>query len=186
MFGNIGFGEMLVILVVGLIVIGPQKLPELAKTLGKSLAELRRASADLRNTLNAQLEEHTPPPPPRPPTPRASRSDLRTTGSVAGAVGTVAPPAVPTPEVPPAVVADRNVAPLAPPRESVSRGSTVRATTLEDAALEAAAELANESAPAAAVAVSGIKAGDLEDAGHSDMGGKVEGISENERSGSAT
>jgi Tat protein translocase TatB subunit len=47
MFG-IGMTELLVILTIGLIVIGPKKLPELARSLGKGLAEFRRASTDIR------------------------------------------------------------------------------------------------------------------------------------------
>ena len=47
MFG-IGMTELMVIFVIGLVVLGPKKLPELARSLGKSLAEFRRASNDLR------------------------------------------------------------------------------------------------------------------------------------------
>ena len=47
MFG-IGMTELLVILVIGLLVIGPKKLPELARSLGKGLAEFRRASTEMR------------------------------------------------------------------------------------------------------------------------------------------
>ena len=47
MFG-IGMTELLVILVIGLLVIGPKKLPELARSLGKGLAEFRRASTEIR------------------------------------------------------------------------------------------------------------------------------------------
>ncbi len=47
MFG-IGMTELLVILVIGLLVIGPKKLPELARSLGKGLAEFRRATTEIR------------------------------------------------------------------------------------------------------------------------------------------
>ena len=47
MFG-IGMTELVVILVIGLLVLGPKRLPELARSLGKGLAEFRRASTDLR------------------------------------------------------------------------------------------------------------------------------------------
>lgn len=55
MFG-IGVPELLVILVVALIVLGPKRLPEVAKGLGKALAEFRRATSDLSEELsNAQI-----------------------------------------------------------------------------------------------------------------------------------
>ena len=50
MFG-IGPLELVVILVVALLVFGPKRVPELARTLGRGLAEFRRASNDLRKTL---------------------------------------------------------------------------------------------------------------------------------------
>ena len=50
MFG-IGMPEMLVILAVALIVIGPKKLPDLAKSLGRAFAEFRRATSEIKESL---------------------------------------------------------------------------------------------------------------------------------------
>ena len=70
MFG-IGMPELLVILVVALIVLGPKRLPEIARSLGKGMAEFRKASTEFQRTLSASLEEsHSPPP--RPPAPVAN------------------------------------------------------------------------------------------------------------------
>ena len=63
MFG-IGAPELLVILVVALLVLGPKRLPEIARSLGRGMAEFRRASNEFTRTLTASVEE----PPPAPPT----------------------------------------------------------------------------------------------------------------------
>ena len=74
--GPIGFPELMIILVVALIVFGPRKLPELGRSLGKSLQEFKRASNELKNTLDEEisLEERrtaAPPPPAVIPPPSA-------------------------------------------------------------------------------------------------------------------
>ncbi len=55
MFGPIGMPELIVIFVIALIIFGPRKLPELGKSLGKSLGEFKRASNDLRHTLEEEI-----------------------------------------------------------------------------------------------------------------------------------
>ena len=62
MLGSIGMPELIIIFVIALIIFGPRKLPELGRSLGKSLAEFKRASNELRNTLEEEirLEEQKP------------------------------------------------------------------------------------------------------------------------------
>ena len=55
MFGSIGMPELLIIFVIALIIFGPRKLPELGRSLGKSLSEFKRASNDLRSTLEEEI-----------------------------------------------------------------------------------------------------------------------------------
>ena len=65
MFGSIGMPELIIIFFIALIIFGPRKLPELGRTLGKSLSEFRKASNDLRNTLEEEIrldEQKTPTP----------------------------------------------------------------------------------------------------------------------------
>jgi TatA/E family protein of Tat protein translocase len=47
--------ELVIILVIALIIFGPRKLPELGRSLGKSLGEFKRASNELRNTLEEEV-----------------------------------------------------------------------------------------------------------------------------------
>ena len=55
MFG-IGMPEFLLILVVALVVLGPKKLPELARSIGKGLAEFKKSAEELKSKINIQEE----------------------------------------------------------------------------------------------------------------------------------
>ena len=61
--GSIGAPELIIIFVVALIVFGPKKLPELGKSLGKGLAEFRKASNELKSTIEQEVRniESVPP-----------------------------------------------------------------------------------------------------------------------------
>jgi len=63
MFG-LGFQEIIIILVVALLIIGPRKLPDLAKSLGKAFREFKHATDDIKQNfdLDALTREETPPP----------------------------------------------------------------------------------------------------------------------------
>jgi sec-independent protein translocase protein TatB len=52
---NIGTGEMIVIAVVALLVLGPQRLPELARGIGKFIREFRRQTDDVRNVVEREF-----------------------------------------------------------------------------------------------------------------------------------
>ena len=53
--GSIGMPELIIIMVIALVIFGPRKLPELGRSLGKSLGEFKRASNELRNTLEEEI-----------------------------------------------------------------------------------------------------------------------------------
>ena len=90
MFGSIGMPELIIILVIALIIFGPRKLPELGRSLGKSIGEFKRASNELRSTLEEEIrieeqrERATPaaaatPPSPTPPPPVAEPTPVSRT-----------------------------------------------------------------------------------------------------------
>ncbi len=54
--GNLGMPEIIVIFVLALIFFGPRKLPEIGKSLGKGLAEFKKASNDLKRTWEEEVQ----------------------------------------------------------------------------------------------------------------------------------
>ena len=95
MFGSIGMPELIIILVIALIIFGPRKLPELGRSLGRSIGEFKKASNELRSTLEEEirLEEQ-----------RDQRASLRAEQDTAIAAAATpasatAPPVSPAPPV---------------------------------------------------------------------------------------
>ena len=66
---NIGGGELLVIMLIALIVLGPQRLPDAARQIGKTMGDLRRISSGFQNEVRSALEVPTEPRPVVAPTP---------------------------------------------------------------------------------------------------------------------
>jgi sec-independent protein translocase protein TatA len=92
---DIGFQELLVIMVLALLIFGPDKLPDLGRRLGRAMREFRRASDEFRSTVEQNLQVHADqdisPPTPSPVEPQTSAvasavpaSDLGADGAGAG------------------------------------------------------------------------------------------------------
>jgi TatA/E family protein of Tat protein translocase len=84
MFG-IGTPELILILIVGLIVIGPKKLPDIAKALGRALGEFRRATDEIKENIDlASMERWTQTTPPAPERPADKKTAETETVSTSG------------------------------------------------------------------------------------------------------
>jgi TatA/E family protein of Tat protein translocase len=73
---NIGPLELMVILLLALVVVGPSRLPEVGRSIGKGLRELRKVQDEMRDSINFNLDEPVRPPKPA-PTRRSPRRSER-------------------------------------------------------------------------------------------------------------
>jgi TatA/E family protein of Tat protein translocase len=104
MFGTLGGPEVILILVVALIVFGPRRLPEIGKSMGKMLAEFRKASNDFKRTIEDELEaeksrESQPTPPPTPESPAPVTDVTATDVTATDGTTAVVPEGAAVPEV---------------------------------------------------------------------------------------
>lgn len=117
MFG-LSFGELLIIAVLALLLLGPERLPEAAKTFGKGLRELRRATEDLKGQVESEIyaDERRPAKPalvpPVPSSAAPAQPPAATSDNVPGLEAALAEPAR---EAPAAATAAADVAPAAAP-----------------------------------------------------------------------
>jgi sec-independent protein translocase protein TatA len=61
---GLGVPELIFIMLLALLIFGPKRLPEIGRTLGRGMTEFRKASNDLKRTINVELALDEPPPPP--------------------------------------------------------------------------------------------------------------------------
>jgi Tat protein translocase TatB subunit len=136
MFGTLGGPELFLILVVALIVFGPRKLPDIGKSVGRMMAEFRKASNDFKRTIEDEVEAEKireatriEPPAWTPADPPATLPPGRATEADDGAGHDAAPPGEappPSPDPtadPPAAAAEETTGEDAPPADTVSRGA---------------------------------------------------------------
>jgi TatA/E family protein of Tat protein translocase len=142
---NIGPTELIVILVLALVVFGPKRLPEIGRTVGKSLREFRRATDEIKDELNMNVEDELPGDQPAPGEPGyenwKAASDPPPSGNGATEASTVAAVAAATGSaVDPdeAAVSTTEAVPTDPAAESGSAGtpSTSEAAPMTEAPAE--------------------------------------------------
>lgn len=62
MIGSLGFTEIVFILVLALLIFGPKRLPEVGRTLGRGMKEFRRATSDLKRSIEQEIDLSDEPP----------------------------------------------------------------------------------------------------------------------------
>jgi sec-independent protein translocase protein TatA len=88
---NIGPVELIVILIIALLVVGPKRLPEVGRSIGRGLREFRKAQEEVQRTIQSALDEE--PPTSRPATPSAATPPPEGSGNGSGDPSNVAPEA---------------------------------------------------------------------------------------------
>lgn len=130
---NIGPQELLVILVIALLVVGPQRLPELGRSIGRGLRELRKAQDEVKRTISVNLDDEPPNGSSRRPASEPTVSGPAPTGSPEATPPAVAadPPPTASEPLPPSEVREisrslgRSLSELRRAKEEVQRSFRV-------------------------------------------------------------
>jgi Tat protein translocase TatB subunit len=117
MFGTLGGPELFLILVVALIVFGPRKLPEIGKSVGRMMAEFRKASNDFKRTIEDEVEAE-------------KLRDATRIDTASWSPGAAALPAAAVPEAPP------SESPAEPPAVPPAEGAPAETVSRETSVLE--------------------------------------------------
>jgi len=99
---NIGPGELIIVLIIALLVVGPGKLPDVGSALGKSIREFRKAATDVKESTSLDAPAPAAPATPAVPATAASAVPVASALPVAAAAPVVAAQAAPAPAAPPA------------------------------------------------------------------------------------
>ncbi|MBI3625642.1 MAG: twin-arginine translocase subunit TatB [Candidatus Rokubacteria bacterium] len=83
---DIGFQELVLILVIALLVFGPTRLPELGRALGRAMREFRRATEEFRSTVETNLHINDPDPIPAAPAPATTETAAASAAPASGAL----------------------------------------------------------------------------------------------------
>ncbi len=140
---NVGGGEVLVIALIALIVLGPQRLPGAARQVGKVVGDLRRMSAGFQSELRTAFDESE-----RTAAPAAMPAPIEV-GAAVGAVSEQAAP--PAPDPPPQASAKKRAAPkkqATPRKATAKRSATKKATAKKSTAKKATKAAKTVSSPA--------------------------------------
>jgi sec-independent protein translocase protein TatB len=141
--------ELMIILMVALIVVGPKRLPEIGRTIGRAFSELRRVQEEVRDTIRFDLEDDEPEPPTRPVRRERSPDSPRTPSAA---------------ELASAGERERSAVPASDPDGRPHVAADGAPEISSDGAPESAPEAAPDGAPESAPEVPALSAGESADA----------------------
>jgi sec-independent protein translocase protein TatB len=122
---DVGFNELVLIFIIGLLVLGPQRLPKVAAEIGKWIGRARRTATELRRQLEREIELNDIQPPPPPSSPTDTQNPFHHAPMDTGAAPPSADAASEAPIAPPATAVEP--APAAPTPETATASASAKA-----------------------------------------------------------